>query len=143
MLIEKSIIGCKSEVYEFEVEKGAIRAFARAIGDDNPIYFDETVAREQGYRSLIAPPTFPMTLTIPKPGLSDMDKSRTLHGCQEFIYKRPIVAGDVLRCVSEVVDTFEKEGKKGGKMYFIIIETKGEDLDGNHVYSSKTTIIYR
>jgi len=143
MIVDKSIVGCKSEVYEFEIEKGAIRAFARAIGDDNPIYHDETAAKEQGYRSLIAPPTFPMTLTIPKPGLSNMDKSRTLHGGQEFIYKRPIVAGDILRCVSEVVDVFEKDGKNGEKMLFIILETKGEDLEGEYVFSSKTTIIYR
>lgn len=79
---------------------------------------------------------------MPKPGLDHLELRRTLHGEQEFIYERPIVAGDILRCTSTLVDSFEREGKQS-KMVFFILETKGEDLQGNLVYTSKTTIIYR
>ena len=32
--------------------------YARAVGDLDPIYFDEDAAREAGYDGLVAPPTF-------------------------------------------------------------------------------------
>ncbi|KKB35194.1 MaoC family dehydratase N-terminal domain-containing protein [Bacillus thermotolerans] len=140
-VIDRTVIGSKSETLEFEVEKGAIRAFAHALGSDNPIYFDEDYAKQQGYASLVAPPTFPSTFRVPKPGIN-VELSRTLHGAQEFIYERPIVAGDTLRCTNYLADIFEKEGKSG-TMTFFILETRGEDLSGNLVYRSKTTIIYR
>lgn len=140
-IADRTLIGSKSEVMEFEVEKGAIRAFAHALGAQNPLYFDEAYAKEQGYASLVAPPTFPATFRLPKPGIN-VELSRTLHGEQEFIYERPIVAGDVLRCQNQLVDIFEREGKKG-KMTFFILETRGEDVNNNLVFRSRTTIIYR
>ena len=140
-MIDRNLIGSTSEVYEFEVEKGAIRTFASAIGDDNPLYFDEAYAKEQGYASLVASPTFPQTFRIPTLDLK-VEKSRTLHGEQEYIYERPIVAGDILRCVSKLVDINERQGKKGTMISFLY-EIRGEDLNGNFVFLSKTTVIYR
>jgi len=32
--------------------------FALAAGDMNPIYFDESAAREAGYRGIVVPPIF-------------------------------------------------------------------------------------
>lgn len=139
--IDRTIIGSKSEVMEFEVEKGAIRAFAHALGSKNPLYFDEEYAKSQGYASLVAPPTFPAVFKLPKPGFN-LELSRTLHGEQEFIYERPIVAGDVLRCSNQLTDIFEKESKNRN-MTFYIFEIRGEDLQGNLVFRSKTTVIYR
>jgi len=140
-VIDRSIIGTKTEVFEFEVEKGAIRAFATALDAKNQLFYDEDYAKEQGYKSIIAPPTFPATFRLPKPGIN-VELARTLHGGQEFIYERPIVAGDVLRCHAELVDIYEREGKNG-KMNFFEVETRGNDVEGNLVFTAKTTIIYR
>ncbi|MDA5108363.1 MaoC family dehydratase N-terminal domain-containing protein [Brevibacillus thermoruber] len=141
MLIDPSVVGSTSEPQLVEVEKGAIRAFARAIGDDNPLYSDEAFAREQGYASLVAPPTFPTTFRIPNPNIR-LELSRVLHGEQEYAYERPIVAGDVLRCVNRVVDVYERTGKLG-KMTFLVTEVRGEDLEGNPVFRGRSTIILR
>lgn len=142
-MFDRNLIGNTSRVYEFEVEKGAIRAFASALGEDNPLYFDEAYAKEQGYASLVAPPTFAQTLRIPFTDLNvNVDKSRTLQGEQEYIYERPIVAGDVFRCVSTLVDINERQGKSGTMISFIY-EIRGEDLKGNFVFLSRTTVIYR
>jgi len=46
MLIDPSVIGSKSESAIIEVEKEAIRAFANAIGDDDPLYLNEAFAKE-------------------------------------------------------------------------------------------------
>ena len=39
------------------IEKGHIMMFARAIGDENPIYYDEEYAQDK-LGGIIAPPTF-------------------------------------------------------------------------------------
>jgi acyl dehydratase len=142
MQIDPAVIGSTSEPVVIEVEKGAIRAFARAIGDDNPLFEDEAFARQQGYASLVAPPTFPTTFRVSIPNVR-FELSRVLHGGQEYSYVRPIVAGDVLRCVNRVVDVYEREGKQGGTMTFLVTEVRGEDLDGQLVFTSRGTTILR
>ncbi|MBI5445907.1 MAG: MaoC family dehydratase N-terminal domain-containing protein [Deltaproteobacteria bacterium] len=141
-MIDRSAVGAECGPYEFEVEKGAIRAFAGAIGDGNPLYHDEAYARRQGYAGLVAPPTFPQTFKMPLPGLEKVDKRRTLHGAQEFLYERPLVAGDVLRCTSKLVDVFERAGKQG-VMTFCVVEIRGEEPGGKLVFRCLTTIIHR
>ena len=42
----------------FPVEAGHILMFARAIGDENPVYTDEEAARKTEAGGIIAPPTF-------------------------------------------------------------------------------------
>jgi len=142
MQIDPAVIGSTGEAVLLEVEKGAIRAFAHAIGDENPLFTDEAYAREHGYDSLVAPPTFPTTFRVPIPQVK-FELSRVLHGGQEYSYARPIVAGDVLRCVHQVLDVYEREGKQGGKMTFLVTQVQGEDLDGQLVFTSTSTIILR
>ena len=69
--MDRNAIGRESKPAINEVEKGSIRKFAEAIGETNPIYFEEAAARAAGYRSVVAPPTFPTTLRAPS-GLTDV-----------------------------------------------------------------------
>lgn len=131
MSIDKSIIGRTSEPTVNEVEKGAIRKFAEAIGDTTPA----CLAGE------IAPPTFPTTFRGRLPGL-ELDLKRILHGGEEYEYARPIRAGDVLTVTRKLADAYEKEGSLG-VMSFYIIEAEGRDTGGELVYKSRSTIIYR
>ena len=110
-------IGRSGKPVTMRVEHGKIREFARAIKDDNPLYFDEELAkREAG--GLMPPPTFTMTQAFWDDGQSridlGLDMRRVLHGEQEFEYVRPLRAGDVLTSESHVKETYEKEGKRGG-----------------------------
>ena len=86
----------------YHVGREQIREFATAIGDNNPAYYNVDAARVLGYQDLIAPPTYPFTLTmramataIFDPDLG-LDYSRVVHGEQHFEYERPISAGDEL-----------------------------------------------
>lgn len=87
-----------------------IAAFARAIGDENPIYFDAEVARAMGHNSVCAPPTFPITVTMAAmeksfhDPLLNMDFTRVVHSDQRFEYTRPIEVGDELVVVTVVED---------------------------------------
>ena len=51
-------IGMQSEARVVEVERGAIRRFAEAIGDPDPLFNDEAAARKTRFGGMIAPPTF-------------------------------------------------------------------------------------
>ncbi|WAH37483.1 MaoC family dehydratase N-terminal domain-containing protein [Alicyclobacillus dauci] len=141
MLIDQTVVGRTGEARVVEVEKGAIRKFAEAIGDSHPLYHDESFAKSSGYQSIVAPPTFPTTFRVPLPDVQ-FELSRVLHGEQEYEYTRPIVAGDTLRCSNRVVDVYERQGSLGS-MTFLVTEMTGEDLDGNPVFTGRSTIILR
>ena len=47
-MIDKSLIGKEYPPFRVEVEKRWIRSFAEAVGDTNPIYFNEGAAQAAG-----------------------------------------------------------------------------------------------
>ena len=79
-----------------------LAAFASAVGSQDPVHTSSEAARAAGYRDVIAPPTFAVTIAQkcdavfvqdPEAGI---DYSRVVHGEQQFIHHRPIRAGDRL-----------------------------------------------
>ena len=127
MAVDRSYIGKQSDPVTMRVELGKIREFARAIKDDDPLYFDE---QDPGIpaQGVWAPLTFLQTVrfwdddgakTIRPP----FDLKRVLHGEQEYEYFGPVTAGDTLTAVSRIVDLYEKPGKRGGTMTFCVTET--------------------
>src|SRR5437763_15789719 len=92
----------------YEVAREKIREFADAIGDPNPLYRSAAAAQALGHPDVIAPPTFPIVLTLPasRQVIADpelgLDYSRVVHGDQRFVYLRPIRAGDALTVVVSV-----------------------------------------
>jgi acyl dehydratase len=98
------------------VGREKIREFARAIGATEAEYHDPDAARAIGYADVVAPPTFPVVITmatsrqiIEDPGLG-LDYSRVVHGDQKFAYARPVVAGDALVCVNSVEEITTRGG---------------------------------
>ena len=136
MPIDRSWIGRTGEPVVMHVERGKIREFARAIKDDDPLYFDEEYAkREAG--GIMPPVTFLQTMTHWDDGPGrvrpPMDLKRTLHGEQEFDLLRPIHAGDVLTARTRVADIYEKPGRRGGTMTFVVTETEFTNRRGELV----------
>jgi acyl dehydratase len=137
-------IGRSGKAATMRVEFGKVREFARAIKDENPLYFDEEYAkREAG--GVMPPPTFTMTQSFwdePANRIDlGLDMRRVLHGEQEFEYVKPIRAGDVLRFRSRTKEVFEKQGKRGGKMLFIVGETEFKNQRDEVVAYSRNTVI--
>ncbi|KQB93440.1 MaoC family dehydratase N-terminal domain-containing protein [Geobacillus thermodenitrificans] len=133
-------IGKRSEKVKNVVERGAVKKFAEAIGDLNPIYWDEETGKRSRYGRNIAPPTFPRVfdygviegLKLPPKGL--------IHGEQRFRYERPLFVGEELYCYAEVKDYYEKQSSMG-QLGFLIIANNGEDTNGNLLFTSTSTII--
>ena len=138
-------IGRSAPPMEMRVEYGKIREFAKAIKDDNPIYFDEGYAEKEA-GGVMPPPTFTMTQAHWSDGVIggpklDMDLRRVLHGGQEFEYVKPIHAGDKLTATGRISDVYKKPGKRGGEMTFAVIETEFKNQKGEVVLYSRSTVI--
>ncbi|HLT99151.1 MAG TPA: MaoC family dehydratase N-terminal domain-containing protein [Burkholderiaceae bacterium] len=144
MEVDRSFVGTATPAFVVEVEKGAIRAFAEAIGDTNPLYRDEEYARSRGYKGLVAPLTFPASFRPPErqPWMRGLDESRVLAGEQYFKYVRRVVAGDVLTCQLHLVRVDEKAGRSG-TMEILVQELRATDADGNLVVTNGRIAVYR
>jgi len=111
-VVDRSATGRESKAGINEVEKGAIRRFAEALGETNPIYFEEAAARAAGYRSIVAPPTFPSSLRAGsdlREGLQLSPGKHLLQAEQSFEYARPIVAGDKLTVRSKIIEVAQRQ----------------------------------
>jgi hypothetical protein len=153
-------------VDEFPVEAGHIMLFARAIGDTNPIYADRAHAASSDVGGVIAPPTFvqasaqfdPTYFLRPQPGkvwfgsgstpsgLSKAPKDESgglggggtgLHAEQHYEYHRPLLAGAVLSATTKPGRTWEKEGKRAGKLVFSEMITEFRDASGELVVTAR------
>jgi len=124
-------------VERFPVEATHILMFARAIGDENPVYTDPTSEAAARFGGVIAPPTFTMAssqfdpdaLLRPKvgqpwfgsakePSGAEIASTGRLHAEQHFEYHRPLVAGEVLTGTVKPGKTWTKEGRRGGTLQF-------------------------
>jgi acyl dehydratase len=143
MPIDASIVGAESPIETVEVTAEAIRQFADAIGDDNPIYHDEAAARAAGHPALVAPPTYVTKFRVFVPAFAiDPIKMRLLHGEEEYIYSRPLYAGDTLTIQARIAEIRQRPSK-GSIMTFATLETTGKDSSGAHVYTGRTLAILR
>ena len=121
-----------------------IRDFATAIGDNNPVFHNVDVARELGYPDLIAPPTFPFTLTMKAMAMAmfdpelGLDYGRVVHGEQHFEYTRPICAGDEL-----VVSTVIADIHSSGKNEFLTTRSEVSTVAGELVVTTSEVIVSR
>ena len=145
-MIDKSHIGHSFEPFTVEIEKGRLKFFARATGQENPIYLDEDAAKAAGYSSLPAAPTFLFSIDLEKDnpmGFLEMlgvDIARILHGEQEFEYHQPICAGDSITMQSTIADIYDK---KNGAMDFVVQKFKATNQRGEHVADMTRTIVVR
>lgn len=148
-------------VEKFPIEAGHIMLFARAIGDKNEIYYDEDYAKTTEPEGIIAPPTFvqasaqfdPDYRLRPKIGEpwmgsgkeptgitqeSQGDIGRGLHAEQHYEYHRHPRPGDVLMATSKPGKTWEKEGRRAGKLKFSEMITEYRDQKGELVVTARS-----
>jgi hypothetical protein len=148
-------------IERFPIEAGHIMLFARAIGDENPVYYGDDP---------VAPPTFvqasaqfdPDYPLRPKPGKAWFGSGREptgskrdvgtsasagkgdggggtgLHAEQHFEYHRPLRPGDVLHAEHRDGATWEKQGRRAGKLVFNEMITEYRDAAGALVVTART-----
>ena len=144
----RAAIGRESEPVTIEVDKTAVRMFARAVGYTDLIYFDEEYAKSKGYRSLPCPmgfvgqpiyrPDKPLRPSTVMPFQSPY--KRVLNGGTDFEYYEPVCAGDVLTATTKVVDIVERVGSTG-PMLFVTSDTIYKNRQGRAVAKFRGTLI--
>ena len=139
-MVDKTAIGATDDPFTMVVESGKVREFARATMSANPDYLATPIP--------VIPPTFLTTVSFwSPPGQSvfskvKMDLRRLLHGGQEYTFHGPPpVAGTKLTVQTRVADIYEKEGKRGGTMTFVVTVTEFRDEAGIVVAEAKSTAI--
>lgn len=145
-MLDKTNIGKAFPPVTAAVEKGRLRFFAKAIGENNPIYTDEIAAKEAGYESLPMPPTFLFSLKMDVPNPfknyenAGLALAKILHANQMFIYHQPVVAGDTLTFESHIANIYDK---KGGELLFLEEKTKVLNQFDQHVADMTITLVIR
>jgi acyl dehydratase len=142
--VNQSAIGKRFPPFEYEVGKEKIAEYARAVGEDNPVYFDREEAKQAGFRDVPAPPMFAVVYSAGAvaPGMLDPDVGINLammvHGAQEFVWAEPVCSSDVITTEASVKDISEKRG-----LGFYVFESVSRNQDGQEVVRGTWTNIVR
>jgi len=128
----------------YEVSRVKLAEFADAIGDHNPVYRDRAAAMQAGFPDVIAPPTFPIVISmassasaVADPGLG-INYAMVVHGEQRFEYTRPLVAGDVVTAQVTISDI-----RNVGRNSMMTTTTRISTVDGEHVCTAYSTLVER
>lgn len=134
----KQWLGKELDRVVLEVEKGAIRRFAEAIGDPNPLWSDEVRARKTRYGGIVATPTFLRLATSYADFPFKTPVDRRLDGGSDWEYFEPVRSGDTITGVTRLVDAREREGRLG-KMLILVRETTYTNQYGEMVAKQRAT----
>lgn len=109
------------------VDRVKVRDFARAVHDDHGEGDDPVPA-----------PTFPVVLNADfierlVSEILPVDRSRTVHGEQDYEYRRPLRVGERVRCRARIASDTTKEGRRGGAMRIIVVEIEMSEAESGAV----------
>jgi acyl dehydratase len=128
----------------YEVSRVKIAEFADAIGDPSPVYRDRDAAVDAGYPDVIAPPTFPIAVTMAASSAVvshddlGLNYAMVVHGEQRFEYSRPLRAGDVVTAESTIESI-----REAGRNVLMTTRTEVRTVAGEHVVTAFSTIVER
>lgn len=149
-------------VDRFPIEGSHVMMFARSVGDANEIYYDEEYAKGTEVGGIPAPPTFVQSSAqfdpdyflrpkigepwfgsgkeptgVKREGGSGGGGGGGLHAEQHYEYHRTPMVGDVLTATVKPGKTWEKEGRRAGKLVFTETITEYRDQSGELVVTAR------
>jgi len=152
-----AMVGREGRPVEADITATGAQRYAQAVGDLNPVYFDDDAARAAGYRSAIAPPTYVQYALVQGRALDQIREdglftggesgprlrvSRTMFGGEEWDFLEPVHLGDRITARSRLAALDEKQGSKG-PFVRITRETVFTNQDGVVVARSRQIGIAR
>jgi acyl dehydratase len=137
-----------------ELGRAAIRYFAVAVGDDNPLYTDDSYARAHGHPSVVAPPTL-ICETNQYAGLPrdadgyaghswhlEIPGTRLVRGGNSYAFHRPVRPDDVITATWRIESVTERVAAGGRPMLVIISRAVYTDQHGEPLATNEETLIY-
>jgi len=126
-------VGVQRQTRPVELTLEIIQAYARAIGDLNPLYFDEEYAKQTVFGGLIAPPTIHVPLLFLATEVTDWMKTPgTINAGQNWYYRRPARPRDVLTLRARALDKLYRKER-----LFVIHDNVFYDHDQNVVCAGR------
>ncbi|MBI4246425.1 MAG: MaoC family dehydratase N-terminal domain-containing protein [Candidatus Rokubacteria bacterium] len=137
-----------------ELGPAAIRYFAVALDDDNPLYRDEAFARATRHGGLIAPPTLVCETNQYMTGAPDehgyighawalpLPSRRFIRGGNDYEFHQPVRPTDRLTVRWRIADIYERETRQG-PLLFVVSEARYLNQHGRLLAVNRETNIYR
>jgi acyl dehydratase len=132
--------------------RAAIRYYAVAVGDRNPLYFDDELARAHGYDGVVAPPTliFDTTQYVDAdpdehgyPGHAwglDVSGATMLRGGNAYELHQPVRPDDVITATWTLTDIVERGGRR--PMLVVTSEARYTNQHGELLATNRETLLY-
>ena len=111
------------------VDHVAFQRWAAAVGDLNPIYFDDLAAIAAGYRGMTMPPLYVRLVCAPINSVGDLNPDgsqsnepteslplavkRLMAGGDDLEIFEPVYPGDRITAICKIASVTERQGKTG------------------------------
>ncbi|GAA3203249.1 FAS1-like dehydratase domain-containing protein [Actinocorallia longicatena] len=137
-----------------ELGRAAIRYFAQAVGDRNPLYTDAAHAREHGHPDVIAPPTLLCETNqftgLPRddhgfPGHGwdlEIPGTRLIRGGNSYAFHRPAGPSDVVTTTWRLEAVTERTAGNGAAMLVVTSVARYTDQHGTLLATNEETLIH-
>jgi len=145
---DDSVAGRVLETVTFPIERGKLYELARAFHESSRAWYDDGAAAEAGFDGIPVPPTVTALADHWRPGGAlgtalalGLDITRLLHGESSWDYLVPVRAGDQLTATTHITGSTTREGKRGGTMTLIMLETEFTNHCGELAIRRRDTLI--
>lgn len=152
-------VGETSDPIRTTVDPLMSRRYAHAIGETDPLYFDEAYAKSKGYAGMVVPPNFlpsyldwtdggpEKDLRIDGTPTAEMhwiptEGVRLMGGGEEMFFHTPLIAGTEVVLTEELEDVTARDSKSG-LMFVARIRHRYHSADGELIMTSVRTVLGR
>ena len=132
IVYDKSQLNKEYPAGTFLVTKEEVSMYCNSIGDQSIICHDKAKALEEGYRDIVAPPTFCALFVrgFDRPDINLNFGKSGFHAGEAIDVLEPICVGDKLDASIQLSDVYVKTGRSG-QMVFIVWEHIFRNQNGN------------
>jgi hydroxyacyl-ACP dehydratase HTD2-like protein with hotdog domain len=154
----RGCVGDSAEPVRAVVDRLTAQRYARAIGEDNPLFLDEKHARSKGFADVVPPNFLPSYLDWSDGGpegelrpdgtpADDMrwiplEGVRLMGGGEEMIFHTPLIAGTEVVLRSSLDDVTSRDSRSG-LMLVLTIRNDYVTADGEPILTSIRTVLGR
>jgi hypothetical protein len=125
-MIDPKHIGYRTTPTVLVVDSWRVKLFCKAIGENDPVYWDIDTAQSAGLPACPVPPTYLKAIEGDHCTSADLLQvlgipvKGVLHAEQSFTYFSQVYVGDVVEISREIVDIYEK---KSGAYNFVVVDS--------------------
>lgn len=140
---DRGVLGVEVELGSFEVTRERVDAYCAALGETNPLYFDERVALASRYEGLIAPPGLLYWMQLGEgPDPKVRFGSAVFASGDRVELLEPLRFGDTITVRQAVQDVYAKTGRTG-TMVFVVRRSTFTNQHGRLVASIEQSTVHR